>query len=116
MIHEWPDKLRHREALVASRNSGGELKKKFQVSTRSLLAQILPSFTEMAHRWVEGNLAAGDVCVFKLEAHQLSLRVQRLGGQTFTLPTNGAPGLRVLVSMYKKTRVQLSRAEPGEEY
>ena len=66
--------------------------------------------------WAHGNIAAGDVCVFKLEAHQLSLRVQRLGGQTFTLPTNGAPGLRVLVSMYKKTRVQLSRAEPGEEY
>ena len=66
--------------------------------------------------WAKGNIAAGDVCVFKLEAHQLSLRVQRLGGQTFTVPTNGVQGLRVHACMNGKNRVQLSRAEPGEEY
>ena len=67
--------------------------------------------------WVKGNLAAGDVCVFKLEAHQLSLRVQRLGAQTFTVPTNGVPNLRVFACLHSEgNRVQLSRAEPGEEY
>ena len=39
--------------------------------------------------------------------------------QTFTIPTctNGAPDLRACVFMYQnRNRVQLSRAEPGEEY
>ena len=66
--------------------------------------------------WTNKHLQVGDVAVLKLEAHQLSLRVQRLGAQTFTVPTNGVPGLRVQVCMANKNRVQLSRAEPGEEY
>ena len=71
--------------------------------------------------WAAGNVKKGDVCVFKLEAHQLSLRVQRLGAQTFTIPTNGVQNLRVFVCLHKPdggatNRVRLSRAEPGEEY
>ena len=64
--------------------------------------------------WAAGNLQAGDV---KLEAHQLSLRVQRLGAQTFTVPTNGVQNLRVFACLYPSAnRVQLSRAGAGEEY
>ena len=67
--------------------------------------------------WAAGNLNMGNVCVFKLEAHQLSLRAQRLGAQTFTVPTNGVPNLRVFACLHSEgNRVQLSRAEPGEEY
>ena len=67
--------------------------------------------------WAAGNIVAGDVCVFKLEAQQLSVRVQRLGAQTFTIATDGAPNLRVFVAIFSgPSRVQLSRAEPGEEY
>ena len=54
--------------------------------------------------------------MFKLEAHQLSLRVQRLGAQTFSMPTNGAPNLPVLACMNSACRVQLSQVGPGEEY
>lgn len=55
--------------------------------------------------------------MFKLETHQLSLRVRRLEGQTFTLPTNGEQNLRIHVGLCQSpNRVQLSRAEPGEEY
>ena len=67
--------------------------------------------------WAEGNIVAGDVCVFKLEAYHPSLRVQRLGAQTFAMPTNGAQNLRVFASLYQASnRVQLAQAEPGEEY
>ena len=60
---------------------------------------------------------AGDVAVFKLEPHQLSVRVRRLGTQTFTMPTNGVQNLRVHVSLYQRpSRVQLTRAEAHEEY
>ena len=59
----------------------------------------------------------GDVVVFKLEKQQLSMRVKRLGDQTFTMPTNGVGNLHVHVwSYYTPTRVQLSQAEPQEEY
>ena len=65
--------------------------------------------------WAAGNLNMGNVCVFKLEAHQLSLRVQRLGAQTFTVPTNGVRNRR---AFYNRggNRVQLAQAGPGEEY
>ena len=57
------------------------------------------------------------MAVFKLEAHQLSVRVRRLGTQTFTMPTNGVQNLRVRVNLYQHPgRVQLSRAEAHEEY
>ena len=67
--------------------------------------------------WAGANLVAGDVAVLKLEAHQLSLRVQRLGDRTFTVPTGGQQGLRawVLVS-HEGDRVRLAPAEPHEEY
>ena len=58
----------------------------------------------------------GDVLIFKLEAHQLSLRVARLGAQTFTINTNGVQGLRTYVSSYSQSRVEFSAAEVGEEY
>ena len=64
-----------------------------------------------------GNIQAGDVCVLKLEAHQLSLRVQRLGAQTFAMPTHGVQNLRIHVNLHPSAnRAQVSRAEPGEEY
>ena len=77
--------------------------------------------------WIAGNLSgdaggwanwkAGDVAVFKLEAQQLSMRVRRLGAQTFTMPTNGVQNLRVHVVLYSHpSRVQLSRVEAHEEY
>jgi hypothetical protein len=55
---------------------------------------------------------AGDVAVFKLEAQRLSMRVRRLGDQTFTMDTNGAQNLRIHVRLSgNPTRVQLSQAE-----
>ena len=64
-----------------------------------------------------GDWQAGDVAVFKLEAQRLSMRVRRLGDQTFTMDTNGAQNLRIHVLLYKNpTRVQLSRAEPQDEF
>ena len=65
--------------------------------------------------WAAGSPKKGDICVFKLEAHQLSLRVQRLGAQTFTVPTNGVRNRR---AFYNRggNRVQLAQAGPGEEY
>jgi hypothetical protein len=60
---------------------------------------------------------AGDVAVFKLEARRLSMRVRRLGDQTFTMDTNGAQNLRIHVNLYRNpTRVQLSQAEPEDEF
>ena len=58
----------------------------------------------------------GDVLIFKLEAHQLSLRVARLGAQTFTINTNGVQGLRTCVCSAAQSRVEFSAAEVGEEY
>ena len=66
-----------------------------------------------------GGWQAGDVAVFKLEAQRLSMRVRRLGDQTFTMDTNGAQNLRVhvdLCSKFNPTRVQLSQAEPEDEF
>ena len=54
--------------------------------------------------------------IFKLEAHQLSLRVARLGAQTFTINTNGAQGLRTCVCSLNPSRVEFSAAEVGEQY
>ena len=60
---------------------------------------------------------AGDVAVFKLEAQRLSMRVRRLGDQTFTIDTNGAQNLRIHVNLHSNpTRVQLSQAEPEDEF
>eukprot|EP01046_Picozoa_sp_COSAG06_P021614 COSAG06_NODE_1633_length_8855_cov_18.666971_2_plen_533_part_00 len=63
---------------------------------------------------------AGDVAVFKLEARRLSMRVRRLGDQTFTMDTNGAQNLRIHVFLdfyaCRPTRVQLSRAEPEDVF
>ena len=58
----------------------------------------------------------GDVLIFKLEAHQLSLRVARLGAQIFTINTNGVQGLRTCVCSYYNSRVEFSAVEVGEEY
>jgi len=60
---------------------------------------------------------AGDLAVFKLEQHQLSMHHQRLG-RTFTMPTNGVQNLRVHVCFggSSENRVQLTRAEPHEQY
>ena len=69
--------------------------------------------------WNQGgytSFAQGDVLIFKLEARQLSLRVARLGAQTFTLNTNGVQGLRTCVAAYYLSRVEFSIAQPGEEY
>eukprot|EP01046_Picozoa_sp_COSAG06_P013167 COSAG06_NODE_792_length_12273_cov_19.284048_1_plen_502_part_00 len=64
-----------------------------------------------------GGWQAGDVAVFKLEAQRLSVQVQRLGDRTFTMDTNGAQNLRIHVNLLQNpTRVQLSRAEPGDEF
>ena len=49
-------------------------------------------------------------------ARQLSLRVARLGAQTFTLNTNGVQGLRTCVCAHHPSRVEFSAAQPGEEY
>jgi hypothetical protein len=55
--------------------------------------------------------------VFKLEAQRLSVQVQRLGDRTFTMDTNGAQNLRIHVNLLQNpTRVQLSRAEPEDEF
>jgi hypothetical protein len=62
------------------------------------------------------SFVQGDVLIFKLEARQLSLRVARLGAQTFTLSTNGVQGLRTCVSAGSASRVEFSAAQPGEEY
>ena len=62
------------------------------------------------------SFAQGDVLIFKLEARQLSLRVARLGAQTFTLSTNGVQGLRTCVCSGCPSRVEFSAAQPGEEY
>ena len=62
------------------------------------------------------SFAQGDVLIFKLEARQLSLRVARLGAQTFTLSTNGVQGLRTCVAAAYPSRVEFSAAQPGEEY
>ena len=57
------------------------------------------------------------MAVFKLEAQRLSMRVRRLGDRTFTMDTNGAQNLRILVHLTKQaTRVQLSRAEPEDVF
>ena len=57
------------------------------------------------------------MAVFKLEAQRLSMRVRRLGDQTFTMDTNGAQNLRIHVNLaYYPTRVQLSQAEPEDEF
>ena len=65
--------------------------------------------------WVDWQ--AGDVAVFKLEAQRLSMRAQRLGDQTFTMDTNGAQNLRIHVCLHSSpTRVQLSQAEPEDEF
>ena len=62
------------------------------------------------------NKAGGDVVIFKLEAHQLSMRHQRLG-RTFTIPTNGAVGLRVHACFLRNpSSVELSAVEPHEEF
>lgn len=61
------------------------------------------------------GLQMGDVAIMKLEAHQLSIRVQRLG-QAHTVPTNGVQNLRIGVMAHGINRVQLSQAEVGEEY
>ena len=66
--------------------------------------------------WAAGTLKMGDVSVIKLEAEQLSVRVQRVGDRTFTVPTNGQRGLRVWVCLHTGGRVRLSAAEPHEEY
>jgi hypothetical protein len=64
-----------------------------------------------------GSWQAGDVAVFKLEARRLSMRVRRLGDQTFTMDTNGAQNLRIHVNLRGgPTRVQLSQAEPEDEF
>ena len=78
------------------------------------------------HTWAAGNYSTnqggytsfrqGDVLIFKLEAHQLSLRVARLGAQTFTINTNGAQELRTCVCSRRQSRVEFSAAEVGEEY
>lgn len=59
----------------------------------------------------------GDVAVFKLDQHQLSMRSQRLG-QTFTMPTLGFQNLRIHVCFGRSTqnRVQVARAEPHEHF
>jgi hypothetical protein len=45
------------------------------------------------------------------------VRVRRLGDQTFTMDTNGAQNLRVHVNLHNSpTRVQLSQAEPEDEF
>ena len=62
------------------------------------------------------SFGQGDVLIFKLEARQLSLRVARLGAQTFTLSTNGVQGLRTCVCAHCLSRVEFSAAQPGEEY
>ena len=62
------------------------------------------------------SFVQGDVLIFKLEARQLSLRVARLGAQTFTLSTNGVQGLRTCVCAHFPSRVEFSAAQPGEEY
>ena len=66
--------------------------------------------------WAAGTLKMGDVSVIKLEAEQLSVRVQRVGDRTFTVPTNGQRGLRVWVCLHTGGRVRLSAAEPHEEF
>ena len=59
----------------------------------------------------------GDVAVFKLEAHQLSMQLQRLPGRTFTINTNAQRQLRVYASAYDPgARVTLSQAAPGEQF
>jgi hypothetical protein len=64
-----------------------------------------------------GGWQAGDVSVIKLEAQRLSMRVRRLGDRTFTKDTNGAQNLRIHVNLYKTpTRVQLSQADPEDEF
>ena len=64
-----------------------------------------------------GGWQAGDVAVFKLEAQRLSMRVRRLGDRTFTMDTNGAQNLRILVHLYENpTRVQLSQAELQDQF
>jgi hypothetical protein len=62
------------------------------------------------------SFVQGDVLIFKLEARQLSLRVARLGAQTFTLNTNGEQGLRTCVAAWSPRRVEFSAAQPEEEY
>ena len=54
-----------------------------------------PNVGRRSHSQNQGGYTSfrqGDVLIFKLEAHQLSLRVARLGAQTFTINTNGAQG------------------------
>jgi hypothetical protein len=60
---------------------------------------------------------AGDVAVFKLEAQRLSMRVRRLGDQTFTMDTNGAQNLRIHVNVQNhQDHVQLSQVEPQDAF
>lgn len=59
----------------------------------------------------------GDVAVFKLEAHQLSMQLQRLPDRTFTINTNGQRQLRVYAAAFDPgARVALSQAAPGEHF
>ena len=62
------------------------------------------------------SFVQGDVLIFKLEARQLSLRVARLGAQTFILNTNGVQGLRTCVGACCPSRVEFAAVQPGEEY
>ena len=87
-----------------------------QAMMRSVLVVLFWRAAHADERCV-GGWQAGDVAVFKLEAHQLSMRVRRLGGQTFTMSTNGVQNLRVHINLYgNPTRVQLSRVEAHEEF
>lgn len=66
--------------------------------------------------WRADCLQHNDKAVLKLEAAQLSVRIQRLG-ETFSMPTNGAQNLRVWICMHGKgTALQVSPAELHEEY
>ncbi len=58
----------------------------------------------------------GDVLVFKLEPGRLSLRVTRLGTQTFSLATGDAQGLRPCACSHYKARLCFEVAKSSEEY
>ena len=79
--------------------------------------QVIIAGQDTAHgsATADKTLQQGDVCVLKLEAEQLSMRVQRLGDRAFTVPTNGQRGLRVWVCL-GGSRVRLTQVLPHEEY
>jgi len=58
----------------------------------------------------------GDVLVFKLEPGRLSLRVKRLGVQTFTLATGDAQGLRPCACSHFHARVRFEGVKASEQY